>query len=123
MARGGRRFASRKLSIWSRRPLAAIDRRTLEGRREKEVEAELVAHVGGSPSAVQKILIARAARLTVTVELMERRLIESGEVGDLNGRQVLAWVNSLRQVLVALGVEKPEAQVPRLADILRARAA
>ena len=123
MARGGPRFASRKLSIWSRRPLAAIDRRTLEGRREKEVEAELVAHVGGSPSAVQKILIARAARLTVVIELLERQVVEHGEVADLAGRQILAWIGTLSRILKLLGVERPQQMPQRLADVLKVRAA
>src|SRR5687768_15539098 len=119
MPRGGPNFASRKLSIWSKRPIGAIDGRTLEARREKAIVAELVTHVGGAPTPVQKLLIARAARLAVTTELIERRILESGEVGDLNGRQVLAWTNSLRQVLALLGVERPQQLPKKLADVLR----
>lgn len=123
MARGGPRFAKRRLSMWSRRPLTAIDGRTLEARREKEVVAELVAHVGGHPSAVQKILIARAARLTVVIELLERQVVEHGEVADLAGRQILAWVGTLSRILKLLGVERPQQMPQRLADVLRTRAA
>jgi hypothetical protein len=118
MARGGPRFASRKLGTYSRRPLAAIDARTLEARREKAVAAELTEHVGAQPTVVQKLLIARAARLTVVIETLERQIIEDGKVGDLAGRQVLAWVNSLRQILALLGIGR-EQQLPRLADVLR----
>jgi hypothetical protein len=123
MARGGPRFASRKLTMYSRRPLAALDGRTLEARRERQILADLSAHVGDAPSAVQKILIARAARLLVMVEVMERRLIERGETGDLAGRQVIAWTNSLRQVLALLGIERPQQMPKRLADVIKVRAA
>ena len=119
MPRGGPRFASRKLTIYSRRALASVDGRTLEARREKAVFAELGAHVGGHPSAVQRLLIARAARLTVVIESLERRIIEDGKVADLAGRQVLAWVNSLRQILALLGVQRASAQVPKLAEVLK----
>ena len=84
--------------------------------------AELTAHVG-EPSAVQTILIARAARLLVKVEMLEKQIIEGGEVGDLASRQVLAWVNTLRQILALLGV-KSERQMPkRLADVIRVKVA
>jgi hypothetical protein len=122
MPRGGPRFASRKLSIYSRRKLAAIDGRTLEARRERQIVAELTEHVGGAPSTVQRILIARASRLLVTVENLEKQIIEGGEVGDLAGRQVLAWVNSLRQILSLLGIERPQQMPKRLADVLKVKA-
>jgi hypothetical protein len=98
--------------------LAAIDARTLEARREKVILAELTAHVGAA-STVQRILIARAARLLVTIELLERKIIEGGEVGDLAGRQVLAWVNSLRHILSLLGIERSEQAPARLAEVLK----
>jgi hypothetical protein len=122
MARGGPRFAARKLTMWSRRPLAVLDARTLEAKRERVIMTELIQHVGGAPSSVQRILIARAARLLIKIELMEKQIIEGGDVGDLAGRQILAWVNSLRQILALLGV-KPEQQLPaRLADVVKVAA-
>ena len=114
--RGGARFANRRLSVWSTRKVTEIDRRTLEGKREQEVIDDLTRHVG-TPTVTERILIARAARLTVTVELMERRMVEDGEVGDLNGRQLLAWIDVLWRVLVALGVEKRGRSSRGLADV------
>jgi hypothetical protein len=110
--RGGARFAKRRLSVWSKRKVTEIDRRTLEGRREQQVLDELTAHVG-RPSVVQRIIIARCARLTVIVELMERRIVEDGEIGDLNGRQLLAWTNTLARLLTRLGMDRSE-QAPDL---------
>ena len=114
MSRGGPRFATRKLGKYSRRPLAQIDGRLLEAHREKAIIAELTTHVGGRPSSVQRIMIARAARLLVMLESLERQILEEGTIGDLAGRQVLAWTNSLRQVLTALGVEPAESELPTL---------
>lgn len=67
---------------------------------------------------VQKLLIARAAKLVVVIELLERRLIEEG-IGDLAGRQLLAWVNTLRRTLQVLGVERPQQMPKKLADVLK----
>jgi hypothetical protein len=120
MPRGGPHFASRKLSVYSRRPLAAVDARTLEARREKALVAELTAHIGGDPSVVQRLLIARAARFAVIVELMERKIIEKGTPGDLEGRQVLAYANSLRQVLAMLGLERASDRPATLKGYLKA---
>ena len=68
---------------------------------------------------MQKLLIARAARLTVVVESLERQVIEDGKIGDLAGRQLLAWVNTLRHILALLGVQRPAAQTPKLAEVLQ----
>ena len=123
MPRGGPRFASRKLSTWSRRPLQAIDARTLEARRERLIVAELTAHLGGHPNFPQQILIARASRLLVVIELMERHMIEGGEVAQFPGNQLLAWVNTLRRTLDALGMKRLEGGPKRLADVLKIKAA
>ena len=71
---------------------------------------------------MQRILIARASRLLVTVENLEKQIIEGGEVGDLAGRQVLAWVNSLRRILSLLRIERPQQMPKRLADVLKVKA-
>jgi hypothetical protein len=43
--------------------LAKIDRRTKESRLMAAARAELVRHVGGAPTSVQRTLIERATRL------------------------------------------------------------
>ena len=116
--RGGARFAKRRLSVWSTRKVTELDRRTLEGKREQEILDELTRHVG-RPSPVQRILIARCARLTVVIELMERRCVEDGEVGDMNSRQLLAWTDALARLLGRLGIKSRAQQPQRLADVIR----
>ena len=100
-----------------------LDGRTFAGRTERRVVRELTAHVGGQPSAPERILIARAARLVMVIEMLERRLIEKGEVSDHSGRQILAWVNSLRLIMQALGLERPSQQPASLRSYLGGRAA
>ncbi len=68
------------------------------------VRAELAQHLGGSPSATQRILIDRAAALSLRIHLMDRESARSGEMSERNGRQYLAWSNSLTRVLRQIGL-------------------
>jgi hypothetical protein len=43
----------------------------------RETRAELVAHVGGKPSAVQSALIERACQLTLRIVAMDRKFAET----------------------------------------------
>jgi len=121
MARaGGPRAVKRNLSLWSQRGFAEIDGRLLEAREEKRIIRELTEHVG-RPSVPQVILIRRTARLLIIIGQLERRIIEGNELGDLVGRQTVALHNALRLSLSALGMARPEQQVPQLTDFLAAK--
>jgi hypothetical protein len=98
----------------TRRP----DGRSPTGRLERQVVRELTAHIGGKPTAVQRILIMRAARLVVVIEMLEKQIIESGVVGDHAGRQVLAWHNTLRLVMQSIGIEAPAEDAPTVSEFL-----
>jgi hypothetical protein len=99
--------------------LAKIDGRTKESRLMAAARAELTRHVGGSPSHVQRVLIERAARLMLYVEIMDRETLEAGTMSERNSRQYLAWSNSLRLTLRELGVKAaPTEKPPDLRDIL-----
>jgi hypothetical protein len=43
---------------------------------------------------VQDLLIARCARLLIVIGILERRLIETGDIGDLAARQIIAFHNA-----------------------------
>jgi hypothetical protein len=77
----------------------------------RETRAELAAHVGGRPTAVQSALIERAAQLSLRIAAMDRRFAELGKQTDHDSRTYLAWSNSLTRTLAQLGVagavEKP----------------
>jgi hypothetical protein len=98
--------------------LLKLDGRTKEARLMAATRAELTAHVGGRPSAVQRTLIERVARLKLYIELMDAKAIDAGGLTERDSRQYLAWSNSLRLALRDLGLEgrnKPT----RLADVLK----
>lgn len=83
----------------------------------------LVKHVGGSPSAVQKALIGRAAKLALHVELMDERSLAAGGMSERDSRQYLAWSNSLNRCLAQLGLKAASAKPQSLTRALAEAAA
>ena len=108
MPSGGPRPVKRKQPLWRYRGFAELDGRSIEAQEEKRLIRELSEHVG-RPTAVQRVLIKRAARLLIMIGQLEVRMIEGNELGDLGGRQVVALHNALRLSLSALGLERAEA--------------
>jgi hypothetical protein len=97
-----------------------MDWRSREGKVLVAARAELTAHVGGKPNNVQKVLIERAARLTLYIELMDAEALKAGTMTERNSRQYLAWVNALRLCLRELGVKASASEKPpSLDDIVR----
>ena len=89
-----------------------LDQRTHEGKFAAEVERALVDHVGGEPTGPQLLLIRCAALKALRIALMSRKVVTNESLTDLNDRQLVAWMNSLRRDLQALGMERPE-QAPK----------
>jgi hypothetical protein len=95
----------RKLGPHSRPDkLQIVDGRLAEGKLMARVRAELTEHLGGKPTAPQRILIDRAAALSLRLHLMDRESVRSGQMSERNGRQYLAWSNSLTRVLNQIGL-------------------
>ncbi len=89
--------------------LAKLDGRTKSARLIRDMRADLVAHVGGSPSATQRVLIERAVRLAAHLDRMDAEAFEAGGMSDHARKQYLAWDGSLRRAMLALGLDgKPE---------------
>lgn len=86
--------------------LARLDGRTREGRLLRRVRSDLTAHVGGKPSAPQRMLIERAATLALHVGTLDRKVLESGVMTEHDSRVYLAWSNSLTRTLRELGVDR-----------------
>jgi hypothetical protein len=101
--------------------LTVIDGRCRVARQIREFTEILVEHVGGKPTAAQSILIREASIKNCRLVLMTDSILADGGNTDFNlaTRTYLAWSNSLRRDLEALGLTQPEKQVPRLADVLR----
>ncbi len=84
----------------------------------REVKADLVKHCGGKPSAVQRMLIDQAAMLSLRLHLMDRAsLSDDGLMSERNGRQYLAWANSLARLLRQLGLTAPPPPTRSLAAL------
>jgi hypothetical protein len=85
----------------------------------RETRAELVAHVGGKPTAVQSAMIERACQLTLRIVAMDRTFAETGAQTDHDSRTYLAWSNSLTRTLTQLGVAgATTGREPSIADLL-----
>jgi hypothetical protein len=103
--------------------LALVDGRTAEAKLMRGVKADLAKHCGGAPSATQRMLIDQAAMLTLRLHLMDKESIADPALSERNGRQYLAWANSLSRLLRQLGLEGMPERQPTLKDHLAARAA
>ena len=83
-----------------------------------KLEAALTAHVGGAPSAPQRVLIQRAAWLQLHLAQLDAQLINKGGIAtghDTN--QYLAWSNGLARLLNQLGLDAAAATPPTMADL------
>jgi hypothetical protein len=97
---------------------AQIDQRTREGKLMRETRAELVAHVGGKPSATQGALIEQLVQLRLRIAVMDRKFAESGEQTEHDSRTYLAWANSYSRLLRQLGLRGVPQRGPSLTDYL-----
>lgn len=102
--------------------LARFDGRTREARLLRQIRADLTAHVGGSPSATQRIAIERAAALTLHVARMDATAAKNGGMSDHARREYLSADSSLRRMLQLLGAEG-KAQQPATIHELMAQGA
>jgi hypothetical protein len=68
------------------------------------VRDELIRHVGGSPSFTQRLLIERAVILSLRVAQIDKRILAGEALTTHDSNYALAWNNSLRRTLVALGL-------------------
>ena len=103
----------------------AIDGRSREGKFVRRIEAELLDQLGDNPSFAQLLLVRRAARAALKLELYDRKLAE-GEVNSHDSRMYGGLSNNLRLLLreiAAQAVEKGKAKAPNLDQYLASKAA
>jgi hypothetical protein len=84
--------------------LQIVDGRLAEGKLMARVREDLTQHLGGKPTAPQRILIDRVAALSLRLHLMDRESARSGGMSERNSRQYLAWSNSLTRTLALIGL-------------------
>lgn len=101
-----------------------IDGRSREGRFLRAFEADLLKQLPGPASAAQALLVRRASRAALRLELMDEEMMEKGEISAHAGRVYGALGNNLRLALKELGIKPPAP--PRgltLADYIAAKTA
>ena len=100
----------RRIGAFSRRlSLSDLDLRTNAGKFANSIKESLEAQIG-KPTAGQQILIKLVAIKVLRCEMMYDRVLSNPRGGDLQDRvenYFLAWSNSIRRDLEALGVLDP----------------
>jgi hypothetical protein len=87
-----------------------LDHRSVWARRLKDLIAAHVSDLGGiaAVSESEKVLVRRAAMLTLQAELMEQRFARN-ENGEASAKQIETYqrtTNTLRRVLQSLGLQR-----------------
>lgn len=109
-----------RLSPYSRaKVIAKVDGRTVEAKLLRTTRAELTAHLGGTPSATQRVLIDRAAMLTLHLALLDKKtLFAGGTLTEHDSKQYLAWSNALGRAVRDLGMKGATQRASSLAEIM-----
>jgi hypothetical protein len=82
--------------------LAKLDGRRREAKLMAETRAELIEHIGGSPNAVQRRLIERAAVLALRLAIMDARAPDGG-MSEKDSKEYVCWSNAYVRTLRELG--------------------
>ena len=80
-----------------------VDGRSAEGRFIRNLEAELVAHVGGSPTIAQRLLVDRIIKVRLQLDALDDKLT-SGDWTAHDQRTYGALLNAQRLCLRELGL-------------------
>jgi hypothetical protein len=103
--------------------LTMIDRRSRAGRFWAACEKELIDHVGGTPTPAQRLIIQAATLKATRMALLSDMLLSGDTPSEGSDHHALAWLNSMRLDLQALGLEPKVIKTPQLADLIDVSAA
>jgi hypothetical protein len=111
----------RKVGPFSRdQALTDVDRRTRAGRVLRSVTVELIEHLGDA-TAPQRLLVQAAALKATRLMLLTDQLLDGTPPSEGSDHHALAWLNSLRLDLQALGLERKGPMLD-LGDYLKTQA-
>ena len=102
--------------------MATLDRRTRAGRVMATVVRELTEHLGDA-SAPQRLLIQSAALKATRLALLSEQILADDAPSSGSDGHALAWLNSLRLDLQAIGLERRGKPTLDLNDYLKSEAA
>jgi len=86
-----------------------VDGRSAEGRFIRQLEAQLVEHLGGKPSVAERLLIDRIIRMRLQMETLDQKLA-SGAWTDHDRRTYAALLNASRLHIRELGLKPSSAR-------------
>ena len=113
---------ARKPGPFSRdQSLTVLDHRTRAGRVMKNVIRQLTDQLG-DPTTAQGLLIQSAALKATRLALLSEQTLDGTAPSEGSDHHALAWLNSLRLDLMALGLERRERQILDLNGYLKAAA-
>jgi hypothetical protein len=123
MASDGRTGSrARKSGPFSRdEALVALDDRTRAGRVMKGVIRQLTDQIGDA-TAAQRLLIQSAGLKATRLSLLSQQLLDGTPPSEGSDHHALAWLNSLRLDLMALGLERRERAILNLDSYLKDKA-
>jgi len=84
---------------------ASLNGRSPEGKFLRRVEAELIAQLGHEPSFSERLLLTRAARAALRLEIFDERLAAGGEITTSEGKVYGALNTTLRMAIRELGLK------------------
>jgi hypothetical protein len=103
--------------------LAKLDGRRKEARLMRAMRDELIAHIGGAPSVVERRLIDRAAVLALRLAIMDARAPD-GRLSEKDAREYMCWNNGYARMLQTLGLKPsppPKKSVDEMLAEIRGR--
>jgi hypothetical protein len=101
--------------------LATLDNRTRAGRVMKGVIRQLTEQIG-DPTAGQGLLIQSVGLKATRMALLAEQLLDGTPPSEGSDHHALAWLNSMRLDLQALGLERRERQLLYQDSLIRTHA-
>ena len=95
----------------------AYDGRSEEGRFIRDLEKQLIQHVGGDPSIAQKLLIDRIIKTRIQLDMLDQKLL-GPEWTDHDRRTFGALQNSFQRCLRQLGMQPAPPPTPTLEEFI-----
>ena len=76
----------------------------------RAVREDLLEHIGGKPTVVERMLIERASILTLRLAKLDQKIVADRHFTEHDNNHAIAWTNALTRVLVALRVHADAVQ-------------
>jgi hypothetical protein len=106
------------INTTSRGKIPAADGRSREAIFRKRLRQALLGHLGGNATVTQTCLIDAAIEIASEIEAMKLRRDERGALSLHDTKAFLAYQNTYRRHLLALGIKGAPTPAPSIAEIM-----